>query len=500
MKNNYFIYMLSFFTGFLSLSQEIIWIRLISFAGMSVPQTFSFSLAFFLIGIALGAQIGKSICENIPEITFNRIGYFFLLAGIVDILLITIVYFFTKFYQTSFTLLAFCILVCAMTRGIIFPIVHHVGTSKIKSGAQISNVYFANVFGSALAPILVSFVILDHFSTQNAYYFICFITLLVGAICIQNNVIRVSITSLVIISFAGLSHISNLIYILSKDSYKPDLLPHKIIENKHGFIQLYHDNNEEVVFGANVYDGKFNTDIFINNNGIDRAYLLASMKNNAENVLVIGLSTGSWVKVLSTMPSMKKMTIIEINPAYIEIIKNDLRVSKILKDERIEIVFDDGRKWLKNNKDKKFDLILMNTTWNWRAYASNLLSIDFLKLAGDSLNSSGIIFYNTTGSLDTYYTASQVFPYVYKYKAMALVSHQDPSITYLDVKKNLCSLKHHHNQQLIFKTQAQCDNAYKLIADNDFTSYEKANLNTWRPLEIITDDNMITEYKYGKGL
>lgn len=500
MKNNYFIYLLSFLTGFLSLSQEIIWIRLVSFAGMSVPQTFSFSLAFFLIGIALGAQIGKSICENTTNITINKMGYFFVLAGIIDILLITIVYFFTKFYQISFTLLAVCILICAMTRGIIFPIVHHVGTTKIKSGAQISNVYFANVFGSALAPILVSFVILDNFSTQNAYYFICFITLLTGAICIQKNVVRIGIATLIIICFLSLSHISNLIYILSKDSYKPNLLAHKIIENKHGFIQLYHDNNEEVVFGANVYDGKFNTDIFVNSNGIDRAYLLASMKNNAENVLVIGLSTGSWVKVLSTMPGIKKMTIIEINPAYIEIIKNDPGVSKLLQDERIEIVFDDGRKWLKNNKGKKFDLILMNTTWNWRAYASNLLSIDFLKLARDSLNSSGIIFYNTTGALDAYHTAKQVFPYVYKYKFMALVSHQDPSITYLNVRKNLCSLKDYHSQQLVFKTQAECDDAYKKITDNDFSSYEKSNLITWRPLEIITDDNMITEFKYGKGL
>lgn len=500
MKNNYFIYLLSFFTGFLSLSQEIIWIRLVSFAGMSVPQTFSFSLAFFLIGIALGAQIGKSICESTPDTTINKMGYFFILAGIVDILLITIVYFFTQQFQISFTLLAFCILVCAMTRGIIFPIVHHIGTSEIKSGAQISNVYFANVFGSALAPILVSFVILDHFSTQNSYYFICFLTLLIGVICIQKNVIRMGIACLAIPIFLGLSQISNLIYILSKDSYKNNLQPHTVIENKHGFIQIYHDRGEEVVFGANVYDGKFNTDIFINNNDIDRAYLLASMKNDAENVLVIGLSTGSWAQVLSTMPNMKKMTIIEINPAYTEIVKNDHRVAKLLNDDRVDIVFDDGRKWLKNNKDKKFDLILMNTTWHWRAYASNLLSTDFLKLAANSLNSSGIIFYNTTGSLDAYYTAKQVFPFVYKYKFMALVTHQDPSNAYLNVKENLCQLKDYNSKKLIFKTKKQCDDAYKLIADNEFSPYEKSNLNSWRPLEIITDDNMITEYKYGKGL
>ena len=44
-----YIYIVSFFGGFLSLSQEIIWMRLISFVGMSVPQTFAYTLALFLL-------------------------------------------------------------------------------------------------------------------------------------------------------------------------------------------------------------------------------------------------------------------------------------------------------------------------------------------------------------------------------------------------------------------------------------------------------------------
>ena len=53
MKNNHLIYVVSFFSGFLSLAQEIIWMRLISFAGMTVPQTFSYTLALFSYNIDL---------------------------------------------------------------------------------------------------------------------------------------------------------------------------------------------------------------------------------------------------------------------------------------------------------------------------------------------------------------------------------------------------------------------------------------------------------------
>jgi len=75
MKNNHLIYLVSFFSGFLSLAQEIIWMRLISFAGMTVPQTFSYTLALFLMGIACGASIGKSICKK--KFVQASVGLFF---------------------------------------------------------------------------------------------------------------------------------------------------------------------------------------------------------------------------------------------------------------------------------------------------------------------------------------------------------------------------------------------------------------------------------------
>src|SRR5689334_8538967 len=55
---------LSFATGFLSLSVEILWIRLFSYVNQSLPQAFAFVLCFYLLGIALGADIGKRFCNK----------------------------------------------------------------------------------------------------------------------------------------------------------------------------------------------------------------------------------------------------------------------------------------------------------------------------------------------------------------------------------------------------------------------------------------------------
>ena len=100
----------------------------------------------------------------------------------------------------------------------------------------------------------------------------------------------------------------------------------------------------------------------------------------------------------------------------------------------------------------------MNTTWHWRAYGSNLLSQNFLHLIKSVLNENGVAFYNTTQSIDAFYTAKQVFPRVYKYKFFVLASMKNPLIPYEQIP------------------------AFP------------------RKPELITDDNMITEFKYGKGL
>lgn len=502
MNKNNMIYVISFFSGFLSLAQEVLWMRIISFAGMSVPQTFSYTLALFLTGIALGAQVGKKICKDDSDIQLPLLGRVLLLAAVVDVILIVGVIFFAKFYDLSIYILGVCVLCSALVRGIIFPIVHHVGASCIKSGAQISNVYFSNVFGSALAPLLISFIALKYLNTQQVYLILCLITAGVGLLCLDHRKYKIATLAYLTLLLIGIFQPEKIFYELSKNSYSENLYPIEVVENQHGIIQIYDDHNDQVVFGANVYDGKFNTNLFHNTNGIDRAYLLAALKPEAENILVIGLSTGSWAKVLSYLPNIKKMTIIEINPAYVEIIKKNPMVQDLLKDDRIEIVIDDGRKWLKKSEQKNFDIILMNTTWHWRAYGSSLLSQDFLKLIHTKMHSSSLFFYNTTQSIDAYQTAYTVFPNVYKYKFMVLASLKPVHPKHSTLAKNLCLLKDGVNHRQIFHSNAQCAEAANIIEQQKFTLYQDLDLSSLasRTPEIITDNNMIVEYKYGKGL
>lgn len=501
MKNNKIIYLIAFFSGFLSLAQEIIWMRLISFSGMSVPQTFSYTLALFLIGIAIGAHVGKIVCNKNKELKLNVLGRVFFISAVTDLLLIMIVYSYSHIFSPSILLLGLCVIVCAAVRGIIFPMVHHIGTAASKTGKQISNVYFSNVFGSALAPLSISFIALDYFNTQQVYFLVCLLTFLVSILCLSKKILKFLCFIFACCCFSLMYVPEKLFYEFSKNSYQENTYPNMILENKHGVIQVYNTKEDKVVFGANVYDGKLNTNIFHNSNGIDRAYLLTALKPQAEHILVIGLSTGSWAKVLSLMPNIKKMTIIEINPNYINLMKMHPEVKGLLNDPRIEIVIDDGRKWLKKNDDQKFDIILMNTTWHWRAYGSNLLSVDFIQIIHNRLSKTGLAFYNTTESMNAYTTAHKVFPYVYQYKYFLLAANQKQPLNLLEIQNNLCLLKDPLTELSVFQTQSNCLKAAKVITQNTLIPYENIEfMENEKNLEVITDDNMITEFKYGKGL
>ena len=55
-----FAWWLSLTVGFLSLSEEILWVRVAGFAYNTLPPAFSFVLACYLVGIAAGAAFGNN--------------------------------------------------------------------------------------------------------------------------------------------------------------------------------------------------------------------------------------------------------------------------------------------------------------------------------------------------------------------------------------------------------------------------------------------------------
>jgi spermidine synthase len=291
--------------------------------------------------------------------------------------------------------------------------------------------------------------------------------------------------------------------LLYKQGYTSDMAFKDVVENRSGVIAV---SRNETVFGGGVYDGAFNTDPVNDSNGIFRAYAIAGLHPKPKQVLVIGLASGSWAQVLANHPEVQKMTMVEINPGYLPLIRGHSAVSGLLRNPAVEIAIDDGRRWLLAHPDRKFDFVLMNTTFHWRANVSNLLSREFLKLLRSHLNRGGIAYYNTTWSGEVQATGCAEFPYALRIANFLAVSDSPISvdqqlwrklmINYKIDGKPVFNLANGNDQSRLAEILRVADEPEHQPRSQGTEIESRAELLArWKGYRLITDDNMGAEWR-----
>ncbi|OCG25169.1 hypothetical protein A9G28_04350 [Gilliamella sp. Fer1-1] len=501
----YFAWCISFLVGLMSLGQEMLWFRIVSFNLSGAPYAFAIVLFFFLSGIAVGAGRGKIICTSCSNLLLAG-GGVLIFAGFIDILIPFMIQNINQPNDFIFRLIIFCILilVIAALNAILFPIVHHLGTNIAngKVGASVSKVYFFNIIGSTLGSLLIGGVLLDYVSISSMFILIGIICILLGILMI----IKKSVASVIAVAILGIGCfclVDKHTDYLFKNTFEKGVSINSYIENRYGVIHIINDNNvglNNVVLGNNMYDGMLNIDPNYDINDLNRLYLLAAAHPNPKTALVIGMSAGAWTRALSSFPTLETIDAIEINKGYLDIIKQYPVVSPLLDDPKINIYIDDGRRWLKRNSDKKYDLIIMNTTYHWRSGITNLLSQEMMKILQHSLNPNGILAFNSTRSLDTLKTAQSVFKHAY-WGTMGFIYASD---SMMKIDENVAKARLDKlvlDSRLLFNEESkQFENgAYKKTLETKLLSLDEVEklYNLGRETEVITDNNMITEYKYG---
>lgn len=349
---------LSFCTGFISLSEEILWVRIISFAFESTPRAFALVLTAFLGGVALGALFGKRLSER-QQATPETAAWLLLSAGGLLLVLPTIIAAVAQHDLATFWMLLLILLGAAL-KATLFPIVHHLGSKQGDSlGRSVSRTYFFNILGSTLGPLVTGLFLLDNFSSGNSLQILgllCFLSALAPLLFIQRVGERRTRVVGLVVGLAGLLAFpllqpagATVMHKLATGSGHLRVL----IENRHGIVHSVADaSKDDTVYGGNVYDGKTNIDLVSNSNMIDRAYLLYGLHPAPKRVLVIGLSSGAWTRIVGAIPGVEKIDVVEINPGYVEMIRSYPHLSPLLDDPRLSLHIDDGRRWLRRSHEK----------------------------------------------------------------------------------------------------------------------------------------------------
>jgi len=491
-----FPWWLSFVIGFLSLSEEILWVRVIGFKYESLPPAFSFVLACFLVGIALGAAFGKRLCQRSKNL-YAAAAMVLGIAALVDVLTPLII---GRFIAPSDNLLipVIAIIITAALKSILFPVVHHLGSTQgAHVGRSVSRIYFGNIIGATLGPLVTGFVALDYLSVDECFGVAAAICVLASAACALKSTKPQFI--LVTLAAAVLSSAVSLETILPGPGSFGALAKGGIwsmthyYANRHGVIHTGSTSKGEYVFGGNVYDGIATVNVDTNPNRLDRLYMLALLHPNLKRVLFVGLSAGAWVRSIQGFPGIERIDVVEINPAYAELARLYVQLAPLLKDPRIHIHIDDGRRWLRRNPDAKFDAIVQNTTYHWRANAGNLLSREYFSEVKDHLNPSGIVLVNTTGSFDVLATLQAVFGYAYCYFNFGYAA----DVPLAPVPARLLEVRRPGGALFTYdgapaKSVAALLATARLVPAREFIARREAHA------EIITDDNLLSEYRHGR--
>jgi spermidine synthase len=498
------ILLLACCVGYLSLSQEIVWFRVLSYATGGKPDVFPHVVGFVLLGIAYGARDTKKFYKKERTASLAFVATALCLSSFlfyVSIPLIAEIGTFMGLLANFTSYLA--VLLVAFAAGGIFPAVCHYGIeSGAAVGLSLSFVYGANIAGSAIGPLLTGFVLLERFPLDRLILYLSMGGLLLAAFVWAASAVSKAAKVQLLFALACVAtgicvfHPGLYAQVLEKLHYQTDYAgkrPYKhVIENRNGIVAV-EAGASDIVYGGGVYDGTFNVDPVFNSNNIRRAYMLAALHRSPEDVLQIGLSSGSWARVVAAHNAVKTLTIIEINPAYEKLLRHYPDAAAILTDPRVTIHYDDGRRWLRRNPDRQFDVILMNTTFHWRDMTTNLLSDEFLRLCKSHLKKGGMVYYNTTFSEDAVFTAAQVFQHVATY--MNFVAASDWPFSLSPSERRLSLMQFQNAGRPVF---AAADTQLAEVLDElarSETADRGDELRNRKDLWHITDDNMAPEFK-----
>ncbi len=425
---------LALLTGLTTLAQEVLLLKQAAWISGGRAETFGMGVGVFLLGLAGGSW--KQIHTPRRELCPTAATHWAITAAAFSALPFLSPYLVVPGVPLLFVylLLGVCGYFGARTLPMVTGLLHRDDQPKL------GRIVAANIVGSVAGALLIGNALVDVAGLAASIQIVAALSLLIcllfawasyadgrkrvsGARPEQRIAPR-------LLLFSGLSLFGLAASPFLADKWLERMLlvsanPEKFVfvaESKSGIVAVNRESGALIVYGGGVYDGAVNTHLTSDTNEIARLYRFLGLHDAPGDVLEIGLSSGSWARVIAQDERVRKIVSIEINPAYRRLVAAFPEVAPVLADPKFELHIDDGRRWLMANRGAKFDLIVSNTSFHWRAGATVITSKEFMALAKGALRPGGILLMNTTGSPNIVATALAVFPHVAMIRGLVIAS------------------------------------------------------------------------------
>lgn len=387
-----------FVTGFISLSYEILWVRILSTYSLSTSEAFALIVSGFLMGFSAGAYyISKKIDFNKNlEIYFCKIC---ILTGISGSL---VLYIFQKFQSVSsfvgeslslnpfIVSLALSFLVSfipAVCMGILFPLGMRIYTKDISQiGIKTGKIFFSNTLGCVTGSIVTGFLLIPFVGMWNTTLVLVNLSFLLAVyMFIRNRGF----------SKRTLATLSVTFLLLNSLAFSEQKTFHKQIK---GFDVIYYSEGLSGTVSAiesNNYRGLFvdgqnvsGTDMALQADSKMLAHLPLLIADDPKRSLTVGYGTGA--TSFSMLLHCEEVDAVEIEE---EVIKAGPLFKKVnfksYEDDNLNIIIDDARNFI-DTVTNHYDAIVTDVT-NLK-YKRNpyLYTKEYFKIMKNALTDDGV--------------------------------------------------------------------------------------------------------------
>jgi spermidine synthase len=449
---SYYAHWIVFITGFLAIGYEIIWFRVIGVLIKASPYSFSSILAVYLLGIAIGSFVIGHWTSKLTIRDKVKIFYFLQAALGLSVAILFIGYYyltkysplgeltaisflqpvhppahflffdhhinsiarFLRFIFLSGTVLIwplFFVLIPTLFIGASFPLITSLAVNN-KSGIAwtTGRIYFFNILGNVLGGLATGFLLLPFLGSEPTLLLFILIGLLFALPLLEKKSILTGYVPLLLtvaLIFGTFPRKSELYSVMHT---RPEGYTQYFEEGLDGIVMTYINNDNTVLnyINGDSHGGRPGYSFYV------QVIEAINCARKAENILVIGYGTGSITEGALKIPGVKKVTVVELNSTLLKNLEKIPLFRKLLNDQHLNIVLEDGRRFL-NNQQAKYDLIFLSPLRTTTAYSNNLYSKQFYELLLSSLSPTGIVSTWTNEDTVIFKTLASVFQHIRLY-------------------------------------------------------------------------------------
>ncbi len=440
-------------SGFIALSYEVIWSRVLALIIGSSVYAFSIMLTTFLVGLAAGASVASRFVDRTrkPVTVFGLIEIGVGLTSLIGAYLFNdLPYIFVQIYRwvgsTSFELLLFTrflvaslvMIVPTLLLGALFPLVVRIISSERgrASGRTVGDAYAANTLGAIAGSFASGFILIPALGLLGSLRLCAALNFVVAAALFfasrrsieqpqRHRVTEKKAKARRVVApprrriaaLTGIAASVTLIIVtaLFEPPWDSEVMSSAVYRyapsmsnlSKQELFNFLKSGQGETIF----YKEGITATVAVQHQGNGRVLkvngkpeastagdmptqiLIGSLpllvREKTDDILLIGLGSGVTLGSVEQFPS-RSITCVELEPAVVEATHHFEDVNhRPLEDPRLKLVSNDGRNFIYTTNEK-FDVIVSEPSNPWLTGAASLFTLEYFKRGAAALKDDGI--------------------------------------------------------------------------------------------------------------